>query len=53
MTIIIGILFAAVILLSGVVYEQKNTIKRQKRLLFDALDWIDPAEIVLPEDWNE
>lgn len=50
MITIIAILAILLILCVGVIYAQDKTIERQRRRLIEALDWIDPAELVR-EDW--
>lgn len=52
MEIIIGILTAALILCAGVIYDQHRTITIQRKRLIEALDWVEPAELVIPEDWH-
>ncbi len=47
-----AILLLALVLCVGVIYDQHVTIKRQRRLLLDALEWVDPADLV-KGDWNE
>lgn len=36
----------------GVIVAQRQVIEHQRRKLIEALDWIEPEEIVLPEDWE-
>lgn len=53
MTVLLGILIFALFLCVGVIYDQHHTIIRQRKHLIEALDWIEPEAVVLPEDWNE
>ena len=51
MSIIIGILFFALLICVGVIYEQHKTIVHQRKHLIEALDWIEPDALVR-EDWE-
>lgn len=52
MTIVISLMAAALIACFGIIYEQDKTIKRQRKALIHALDWVEP-EALVREDWLE
>lgn len=50
--ILTAILLIALVLCVGVIYDQHKTIIYQRKRLIEALDWVEPAELVMPEDWH-
>ena len=48
-----AILLFALVLCVGVIYDQHRTILHQRKHLIEALDWIEPEAVVLPEDWRQ
>lgn len=50
--ILTAILLLALVLCVGVIYDQHHTIIRQRRILLDALEWVEPADLV-KGDWDE
>lgn len=48
--ILTAILLLALVLCVGVIYDQHRIILRQQKRLFESLEWIDPAALVVPED---
>ena len=52
MAVLLGITTFALILCVGVIYDQHKTIIYQRKKLIEALDWVEPAELVMPEYWH-
>ena len=52
MTVLTIILSLCLLACLGVIYDQHVTIKHQRRLLLDALEWVEPADLV-KGDWDE